>query len=81
VGDFVHLKRGDVVPADGILIHGNNTIKCDESLTTGHSDLLPKYLTDDVFRATKEYRDFRKLDPFTILGINVSEWIRTFSSR
>lgn len=41
VGDVVQLEPGDVVPADGILIEGDG-ISCDESSTTGESELVQK---------------------------------------
>ena len=39
VGDVVHLQRGDLIPADGILISGHG-IRCDESSATGESDAI-----------------------------------------
>ncbi|KAI8710463.1 Calcium-transporting ATPase [Fusarium sp. LHS14.1] len=45
-GDVVHLEPGDLVPVDGILIEGFN-IKCDESQTTGESDIIRKQPADD----------------------------------
>ncbi|XP_075248477.1 LOW QUALITY PROTEIN: plasma membrane calcium-transporting ATPase 2-like [Convolutriloba macropyga] len=41
VGDIVHVKYGDQVPADGLIIQCND-LKIDESSMTGESDLIKK---------------------------------------
>lgn len=41
VGDIARIKYGDLLPADGILIQGND-LKIDESSLTGESDLIKK---------------------------------------
>ncbi|KAI9314507.1 hypothetical protein BX666DRAFT_1862639 [Dichotomocladium elegans] len=41
VGDVLYLGPGDIVPADGVFIAGNN-LKCDESAATGESDAVRK---------------------------------------
>ncbi|KAM8814660.1 plasma membrane calcium-transporting ATPase 4 isoform 2-T3 [Rhynchonycteris naso] len=41
VGDIAQIKYGDLLPADGILIQGND-LKIDESSLTGESDLVKK---------------------------------------
>jgi calcium-translocating P-type ATPase len=49
VGDIVRLNAGDKIPADGILVLGND-ITCNESAITGESDDLKKNSHDgDVF--------------------------------
>jgi Ca2+-transporting ATPase len=77
VGDVVHLEPGDIIPADGILINGHN-VKCDESSTTGESDLLRKRPGEEVFRAIMEHKDLRKMDPFIVSGAKVAEGVGTF---
>uniref|UniRef100_A0A1A7XME8 Calcium-transporting ATPase n=2 Tax=Iconisemion striatum TaxID=60296 RepID=A0A1A7XME8_9TELE len=46
VGDIAHIYYGDLLPADGILIHGND-LKLDESSLTGESDQVRKSLEKD----------------------------------
>ncbi|XP_078423893.1 plasma membrane calcium-transporting ATPase 1-like [Cetorhinus maximus] len=41
VGDIAQVKYGDLLPADGVLIHGND-LKIDESSLTGESDHVKK---------------------------------------
>ncbi|VDD92235.1 unnamed protein product [Enterobius vermicularis] len=41
VGDIAHVKYGDLLPADGILLQSND-LKVDESSLTGESDLIRK---------------------------------------
>ncbi|XP_068930728.1 plasma membrane calcium-transporting ATPase 4 isoform X2 [Petaurus breviceps papuanus] len=41
VGDIAHIKYGDLLPADGILLQGND-LKIDESTLTGESDHVKK---------------------------------------
>lgn len=40
-GDVVTLETGDIIPADGLLIHGSD-LQCDESCMTGESDMMKK---------------------------------------
>ncbi|KAL1961951.1 hypothetical protein VTN77DRAFT_732 [Rasamsonia byssochlamydoides] len=77
VGDVMHLEPGDLVPVDGILIEGHN-VKCDESSTTGESDLLRKHNGDDVYRAIENRENLSKLDPFIVSGAKVSEGVGKF---
>jgi Ca2+-transporting ATPase len=77
VGEVMLLEPGDLVPVDGILITGHN-IKCDESSTTGESDLLRKQAGDDVHRAIENHENLSKLDPFIISGAKVSEGMGKF---
>uniref|UniRef100_A0A8C1CML8 Calcium-transporting ATPase n=1 Tax=Cyprinus carpio carpio TaxID=630221 RepID=A0A8C1CML8_CYPCA len=46
VGDIAQIKYGDLLPADGILIQGND-LKIDESSLTGESDHVRKSLEKD----------------------------------
>uniref|UniRef100_A0A158R686 Calcium-transporting ATPase n=1 Tax=Syphacia muris TaxID=451379 RepID=A0A158R686_9BILA len=41
VGDIAHVKYGDLLPADGIVVQSND-LKVDESALTGESDLIRK---------------------------------------
>ncbi|GAV02486.1 hypothetical protein RvY_13047-2 [Ramazzottius varieornatus] len=47
VGDISVLKYGDVVPADGLLLSGQD-LRVDESSLTGESDHVKKNVDDDV---------------------------------
>ncbi|KAJ4130720.1 plasma membrane calcium [Fusarium equiseti] len=79
VGDVMHLATGDIVPVDGIFIHGNS-VKCDESSATGESDLLRKAPATEVFDIMQKpsAKDVEKLDPFIISGSKVNEGNGTF---
>jgi len=77
VGDVVHLEPGDMIPVDGIFIGGHN-VKCDESQTTGESDLIRKRPADEVFAAIENHENLRKLDPFILSGAQVTEGVGTF---
>ncbi|MCJ8742992.1 hypothetical protein PDJAM_G00088600 [Pangasius djambal] len=46
VGDIAQIKYGDLLPADGVLIQGND-LKIDESSLTGESDHVKKLLDKD----------------------------------
>ncbi|KAJ3596271.1 hypothetical protein NHX12_002680 [Muraenolepis orangiensis] len=46
VGDIAQVKYGDLLPADGVLIQGND-LKVDESSLTGESDHVKKTLDKD----------------------------------
>ena len=77
VGDVMHLEPGDMIPVDGILIEGHN-VKCDESQTTGESDLIRKRPADEVYAAIENHENLRKLDPFILSGAQVTEGLGTF---
>ncbi|KAL4800996.1 hypothetical protein BDV19DRAFT_384007 [Aspergillus venezuelensis] len=74
VGDVLYLEPGDMVPADGILISGQN-VKCDES-ATGESDALKKTAGAEVFNT--ECKGMREPDPFIVSGSRVIEGMGTF---
>lgn len=46
VGDIARVKYGDLLPADGILIQGND-LKIDESSLSGESDHIKKSVEGD----------------------------------
>ena len=77
VGDVVHLEPGDLVPVDGVLIEGFN-VKCDESQTTGESDIIKKRPADEVFAAIQNHEDLKKMDPFIQSGSRIMEGVGTF---
>ncbi|KAF3043840.1 hypothetical protein E8E11_005441 [Didymella keratinophila] len=77
VGDVVNLEPGDMIPVDGILIHGHG-IKCDESSATGETDLLKKTPGDEAFRAIEKHKNLKRVDPFILSGAKVSEGVGQF---
>jgi P-type Ca2+ transporter type 2C len=83
VGDVVIIEPGDVIPADGILLTGDN-IMCDESSATGESDLVRKTPGDQVFSEVKNRGEEQAgsslpaLDPFVLSGTKVLEGVGTF---
>lgn len=77
VGDVVLVEAGDMLPVDGILIEGHN-VKCDESQTTGESDIMRKKPGDEVWRAIEAHEDVRKMDPFILSGAQVTEGVGKF---
>ncbi len=48
VGDVVHLESGDKIPADGVLIQGDDVF-CNESSLTGESEEVGKEMDTDPF--------------------------------
>ncbi len=52
VGDVCCIKYGDLLPADGIVIHGSD-LMIDESSLTGETDLIKKNINDVVLLAGK----------------------------
>lgn len=77
VGDVMHLEPGDLIPVDGVFISGHN-VKCDEASATGESDLLRKTPAAEVYKAIRENRNTRKMDPFILSGSKVAEGVGTF---
>ena len=55
VGDLIHINYGDIMPADILLIEGNN-IKFDESALTGESDNVGKEIFEKCLIEKKEGR-------------------------
>src|SRR5699024_1850363 len=72
VGDLVHLETGDVIPVDGILIHGFS-VQCDESSSTGESDFIEK-----IPALKGNIDDSVIYDPFMLSGSKVSNGVGTF---
>ncbi|XP_065742690.1 plasma membrane calcium-transporting ATPase 1 isoform X5 [Phocoena phocoena] len=56
VGDIAQVKYGDLLPADGILIQGND-LKIDESSLTGESDHVRKSLDKDPLLLSDKKQD------------------------
>ncbi|EFZ02515.1 phospholipid-translocating P-type ATPase domain-containing protein [Metarhizium robertsii ARSEF 23] len=77
VGDVVHLEPGDLVPVDGVLIDGFN-VKCDESQTTGESDIIRKRPADEVYQAIQNNESLKKMDPFIQSGARIMEGVGTY---
>lgn len=71
VGDVVCLEPGDVISADGIFIDGYS-VKCDESSSTGESDLAKKLPGHHALEGK------RNGDPFIISGTRVMEGMGTY---
>ncbi len=76
-GDVLHLEPGDMIPVDGVLIEGYN-VKCDESQTTGESDIIRKRPADEVYAAIENREELKKMDPFIMSGSRVMEGVGTF---
>lgn len=72
VGDLVHLETGDVIPVDGILVQGFS-VQCDESSTTGESELIEKTpaLRTSIIGSSG-------YDPFMLSGSKVCNGVGTF---
>lgn len=77
VGDVIHLEPGDLVPVDGVLIEAFN-VKCDESQTTGESDIIRKQGAEEVYNAIENHEDLKKMDPFIQSGSRIMEGVGTF---
>ena len=56
VGDIVKFGYGNIVPADGYLIEGND-IKVDESPLTGESELISKDLIEECEKKLEKKKD------------------------
>lgn len=73
VGDVLQLEPGEVIPADGVFLHGHN-VKCDESGATGESDLIKKASYGDCL-SDLSLAHPSKRDPFLISGSRVQEGV------
>ncbi|OAA63854.1 ATPase, P-type, calcium-transporting, PMCA-type [Cordyceps fumosorosea ARSEF 2679] len=76
-GEVIHLEPGDLVPVDGVLIEGFN-VKCDESQTTGESDIIKKRSGDEVYNAIQGHESLKKMDPFIQSGARIMEGVGTY---
>ncbi|XP_061470216.1 plasma membrane calcium-transporting ATPase 3 isoform X10 [Rhineura floridana] len=56
VGDIAQIKYGDLLPADGVLIQGND-LKIDESSLTGESDHVRKSVDKDPMLLSGKQQD------------------------
>ncbi|KAJ4289485.1 plasma membrane calcium [Collariella sp. IMI 366227] len=78
VGDVMVLEQGDVIPVDGVLVKGYN-VSCDESSSTGESDVVRKMPAGEVEQALREGNaDTGKLDPFLLSGARVLDGVGRF---
>ncbi|KAL7946105.1 cation transporting ATPase [Trichoderma barbatum] len=77
VGDVIHLEPGDLVPVDGVLIEGFD-VKCDESQTTGESDIIRKRGADEVYEAIENHESLKKMDPLIQSGARIMEGVGTY---
>ncbi|VUC32074.1 unnamed protein product [Clonostachys rosea] len=71
VGDILLLQPGDIVPVDGICVE-SFSLKCDESCTTGESDLMPKCSGQMAMEALKSGQ-YRRQDPFILSQSKIVE--------
>lgn len=72
VGDIVHLSTGDQIPADGLLIEGNE-LKVDESTMTGESDLKKKSCENPFLLSGTKVQDGNGIMLATGVGMK-TEW-------
>ena len=77
VGDVLYITLGDVVPADGVFISGQDVV-CDESSITGKSGPAKKTPGDLAVSRIEEGRDVDNLDPFIVSGTRVLEGVGTY---
>ncbi|KAK4127944.1 calcium-translocating P-type ATPase [Parathielavia appendiculata] len=77
VGDVMVLEQGDVIPVDGVLIEGHN-VSCDESSSTGESDVVKKVSAEGVPQALTREAETAKKDPFLLSGARVLEGVGKF---
>lgn len=59
VSDIIHVKPGEKIPVDGIIIEGQSAI--DESMLTGESVPVDKNIGDEVIGATMNKNGFLKV--------------------
>jgi Ca2+-transporting ATPase len=78
VGDVMVVEQGDVIPVDGVLIEGHN-VCCDESSSTGESDVVKKTPAEAMSGALVQLDNddddddvhARRFDPFLLSGSRV----------
>lgn len=59
IGDVIHVKPGEKIPVDGVILEGNSSI--DESMLTGESIPVDKSVGDEVIGATINKNGFLKM--------------------
>ena len=73
VGDLITINLGDILPADLILIEGNN-VQIDESALTGESKPLKKEIFDKCTEMVTESENIDKIpSPLMLSGTNCVE--------
>ncbi|KAH6856806.1 hypothetical protein B0I37DRAFT_426312 [Chaetomium sp. MPI-CAGE-AT-0009] len=81
VGDVMVLEQGDVIPVDGVLVEGHN-VSCDESSSTGESDIVKKMPAEAVLRALLHPGEgdghVERMDPFLLSGARVLDGVGKF---
>jgi P-type Ca2+ transporter type 2C len=78
VGDVLNMQAGDMIPADGIFITGQN-VKCDESSATGESDQIKKRPAQQVMQMWEQgQNDIKNMDPFVVSGSKVLEGVGSY---
>lgn len=69
VGDILQVKYGDLIPADGVLIQGND-LQIDESSFTGETDMMKKGDSDPMLLSGTHVMEGRGKMLVTAVGIN-----------
>lgn len=69
VGDILQIKYGDLIPADGVLIQGND-LQIDESSFTGETDMMKKSENDPMLLSGTHVMEGRGKILVTAVGIN-----------
>lgn len=69
VGDILQIKYGDLIPADGVLIQGND-LQIDESSFTGETDMMKKSDNDPMLLSGTHVMEGRGKILVTAVGIN-----------
>ena len=59
IGDIIHVKPGEKIPVDGLVIEGSSAV--DESMLTGESLPIDKTIDDVLFGATLNKNGFLKM--------------------
>ena len=73
VGDIAHLKPGENIPCDGVLVAGRN-IRFDESRAAGRSDAIKKVTLEEALEDWRSNTETKKV-PFIISGSKVLEGV------
>lgn len=73
VGDIVKISNGSILPADGILISYEGSLKIEESSLTGESDLIEKCLYEECLNIYMERSISQIPSPIVFSGTSVKE--------